>query len=388
MVISLLLGNLLMVAIAAAGPMYSAAALQRTLTRNLSTYYTETNNDPGTIILQAELSASKKAGHQTYEQVLEAFDRMTEELHVRALQRVNQYYISNLKAVPDISIDDAKNRLSVRLTSYTDLEDHIRIMNGTMYSDQLVDNTIDVIVSENTFVSQQLMLGQEMTLGKLEDAEGQPYRLRVTGIFENSMEQDSYGRSSPSTWNDLYVMDEGLFRELFLSSDAVPVSVNIEPYVLLDYTEMRGDAVADYLAILDRYQEHFEELGRELELFKKEFPDKQAYINLLPMYANKIQLIGGAWKAPIEYYDDKDASYQDYLDAYIANVDTDYICTDIYPCRREPDPACPEKFPAEYIKTTYGNYVKSIEIVANACRKSGRDFWCCIQSEIHALYRY
>ena len=126
--------------------------------------------------------------------------------------------------------------------------------------------------------------------------------------------------------------------------------------------------------------EHFEELGKEIELFKKEFPDKQAYVNLLPMYANKIQLIGGAWKAPIEYYDDKDASYQDYLDAYIANVDTDYICTDIYPCRRIANPACPDKFPAEYIKVTYGNYVKSIEIVANACRKSGRDFWCCIQS--------
>ena len=126
--------------------------------------------------------------------------------------------------------------------------------------------------------------------------------------------------------------------------------------------------------------EHFEVLGKELQLFKKEFPDKQAYINLLPMYANKQQLIGGAWKAPVEYYDDKDASYQDYLDEYIKHVDTDYICTDIYPCRRIPNPACPEKFPAEYIKTTYDNYVKSIEIVANACRASGRDFWCCIQS--------
>ena len=126
--------------------------------------------------------------------------------------------------------------------------------------------------------------------------------------------------------------------------------------------------------------EHFEELGREIELFKKEFPDKQAYVNLLPMYANKMQLIGGAWKAPIEYYEDKEASYQDYLDAYIKNVNTDYICTDIYPCRRLPNPECPNKFPAEYIKVTYGNYIKSIEIVANACRKSGRDFWCCIQS--------
>ena len=44
MIVSLLLGNLLMVSIASAGPLYSNAALQRALTRNLSTYYTETNN--------------------------------------------------------------------------------------------------------------------------------------------------------------------------------------------------------------------------------------------------------------------------------------------------------------------------------------------------------
>ena len=64
MVISLLLGNLLMISIAAAGPMYSEAALQRTLTQNLSNSYTETNKDPGAIILQAEFSTYKKADHQ------------------------------------------------------------------------------------------------------------------------------------------------------------------------------------------------------------------------------------------------------------------------------------------------------------------------------------
>ncbi len=261
MIISLLLGNLLMVAVAASGPMYSEAALQRTLTQNLSNYYTETNKDPGAVILQAEFSTSWNANHQTYAKALEAFDRMTEELGVPVLLRVNQYYKSNVKADPDIRIDDAKNNLNIRLTSYTDLEDHIQITNGTMYSDKLVDHTIEVIVSEKTFVSQRLMLGQEMTLPKLVDAEGHPYRLRVTGIFENSMEQDSYWRSPPSAWSDLYVMDEGLFRELFLSSDAGSVGVNIEPFVLLDYTEMKGEAVSDYLAILDRYQEHFKEMG-------------------------------------------------------------------------------------------------------------------------------
>ncbi|MBE6688582.1 MAG: radical SAM protein [Ruminococcaceae bacterium] len=126
--------------------------------------------------------------------------------------------------------------------------------------------------------------------------------------------------------------------------------------------------------------EHFEVLGKEVEAFKKAFPGKRAYINLLPMYANSAQLTGGAWKAPIEYYEQPSTDFQQYLDEYVEKIDTDYICTDIYPCRKAPDPACPEKFPAEYIKTTYPKYVRSIEIVADVCRASNRDFWVCIQT--------
>ena len=49
MTISLLIGNILLIAIAAASPMYSQGVLQRTLTRNLSSYLEEENEYPGAI---------------------------------------------------------------------------------------------------------------------------------------------------------------------------------------------------------------------------------------------------------------------------------------------------------------------------------------------------
>ena len=126
--------------------------------------------------------------------------------------------------------------------------------------------------------------------------------------------------------------------------------------------------------------EHFDELGKSVAQFRRDFPGKTAYINLMPMYANAVQLTGGSWKSAIEYYETPGTTYRQYLEEYIAKVDTDYICADIYPCRREPDPACPDDFPAVYRSTTYDNYIRAIEIVADACRASGRDFWCCLQS--------
>ncbi|MBE6687732.1 MAG: hypothetical protein E7588_00455 [Ruminococcaceae bacterium] len=126
--------------------------------------------------------------------------------------------------------------------------------------------------------------------------------------------------------------------------------------------------------------EHFEVLGKEIEKFNKMFPDKKAYVNLLPMYANSAQLSGGAWKAPIEYYEQPSADYRQYLEEYIKHVPTDFISADIYPCKRGIDPDNPDMFPAEYTKPTYADYVKNIELLADACRRSGREMWTCIQT--------
>lgn len=124
----------------------------------------------------------------------------------------------------------------------------------------------------------------------------------------------------------------------------------------------------------------FPALGEEVRKFKEKYPDKFAFINLLPMYANEQQLKGGAWAAPIEYYDLDLSVYEQYLAEYVKYVDTHYICVDIYPCKCVPDPADPDMFPLKSIKTTYVDYVKNIECVANAARASGRELWLCLQS--------
>ena len=60
MVLCLLLGNLLMVSIAAAAPMYSAAALQRTLMSGLSDYLMEKNVNPASAAARTLYMANKK----------------------------------------------------------------------------------------------------------------------------------------------------------------------------------------------------------------------------------------------------------------------------------------------------------------------------------------
>ena len=53
MALSLFLGNVLLIAIACANPMYSQAILQRTLTQDMNKYLIEYNRYPGAISLKS-----------------------------------------------------------------------------------------------------------------------------------------------------------------------------------------------------------------------------------------------------------------------------------------------------------------------------------------------
>ncbi|MDO4571609.1 MAG: hypothetical protein Q4D38_14590 [Planctomycetia bacterium] len=97
---------------------------------------------------------------------------------------------------------------------------------------------------------------------------------------------------------------------------------------------------------------------------------KTPFINLLPMYANAAQLKFGAGAAAIEYYDSDPDLYRKYCASFCDQFDTTYICTDIYPLNWSRDGK----------KTTYNNYIESINIIATEARRHKREFWCCIQT--------
>ncbi len=264
MVVSLLTGNLLMVAIAAAGPMYSQAVLGRMLTRNLGSHLEETNVYPGTVTVRSayqNVRSDREEALQRLEDIDAQLKKMTEELKVPVLFLVKQYEKDDVRAVSDV-LEQGKNReLSIQLSAYSGLAEHIQIVGGTQCSKELSGRTFDVMVNEKTFVEQSLTLGEEVELPGLKDAAGQPYRARIAGIFENSSAQDPYWVSSPAIWNNVFLMDEELFEELFVDPNGREERFAVTWHAILDYTGIRGDQAKHILAVADRYRESFQSMG-------------------------------------------------------------------------------------------------------------------------------
>ena len=264
LMLSLLLGNLLIVAIAAAGPMYSQASMQRALTQNLSNSLLETNKDPGIITVTGDYKSNmsnKKAAFENILRTEDTFEQMLAELNVPVKLQYTQVSCKDIAATHQLLDDKNDGTLSLSLYGYSDLDSHITITKGRMYSKESTGNVIEVIVNERTYFAQHLMLDEELTLPRLRAENGEPYKLKVVGIFQNSQQRDAYWLSDPTSWLQNYLVDYDLFRQLFANAENPSYDFSLLRCAVLDYTAMESDRLEYYIDTFKSYDETFDALG-------------------------------------------------------------------------------------------------------------------------------
>lgn len=267
MMISLLLANLLIVAIASAGPMYSDAALQRTLVQNLNNEYTNTGNHSGIVSLPNCDYYPKSEYFRKMEESQLLFNTMLEDLELPVQQNVVQYIKSSMRITTVKQVDGETNRM-IGMRAYSDMEEHIRIVKGELYGSQVEDNVIEVIVNERTFMKQRFVLGGEYRFSNLKNADGEYYRLRITGVFEAKDPYDTYWSSSPASLQDQLFVNVSVFQQVLLSQDVFVSGVTVGHYAVVDYTAMDRARVTDYLRTVQTYREQLRELSQN-ELITK-----------------------------------------------------------------------------------------------------------------------
>lgn len=207
MVVSLLIGNILLIAIACSNPMYQGAALQKTLSSKLDSYIQTENANPGVASFVANMKG-QDGQEKEYKDMQSMAETSADRLGVvqTHLIRLNQstktrgYYAGERK----------NNTMSktLRLASMSDLDKHITILSGAMYQDKVPeDGILEVIISQRAMTKLDLVIGDVLELRKFKDAKGNPINVRVVGVFSNSKEEDTYWVQSPSEY----------YMELFLS---------------------------------------------------------------------------------------------------------------------------------------------------------------------------
>ncbi len=109
---------------------------------------------------------------------------------------------------------------------------------------------------------------------------------------------------------------------------------------------------------------------------------KLPFVNLFPIYANDEQLgntctLDETAASVFWRHDDMNErinSYKQHVSDYINTIDTDYICVDIYPLDRQ------VKKDGTVTLSTYNLWLRNLDILSEACRKTNRDLWVITQA--------
>ncbi|MBQ9120451.1 MAG: ABC transporter permease [Lachnospiraceae bacterium] len=277
MVISLLIGNILLIAVAVSHPMYKEASLQRMLTDEFTTYLEDTNESPAMFAITGRIR--KNDGTADYQRVYNLAQTIYQELGLTETLRVRQDSLVASTVVSLMERENANKEKKAVIGSLENLEEHATVVTGRMYSDKRAeDGVIEAVVTMNGFVELDVLPDETLEFVYLKDAAGNKIRVKIVGVITNSSSADDYWVNPPETFDNQLLISPTLFEEVFVNGGK-RFEYNSEWYLFFDYSKITTAQIAGLqektLALLEGNSSTYGKLA------------EPAYLSLLNEYLSK-----------------------------------------------------------------------------------------------------
>ena len=283
MTASLLLGNLLLFSVVAAIPVYTDGIMQSVMTDSLSAIQASGEVWSGSIHTEANVRQAK-----AYNMAMKA-GAITEELALS--YDVPILAQSHTRTSFEFRYEPVEERTSMRsgrmiaLSAKTDFEDHVELVGGRMYSDELVDGVIEVVINAETMARQDMMIGEVYSFESLKNPDGEPYRFQVVGVFRGAGGSDPYWFESPDTQIRSAVISMQVFEQVFDEEYRSRYSTNMQWDYVIDAQQLDVAKVTDYAEATNTAIEQIEERRAEVSVaFERtlnSFLGQQGQLNVL-----------------------------------------------------------------------------------------------------------
>ena len=270
MMLSLLIGNILLVGIVAGTPLYSEATMQRVLIKDMQQTQLDMNAHPTTSEFRYNLNGvSPERSEAIYYRVQnEIIPSIIKELDIPTINVVQSFQLSNITFSPVEPREITPRKREPMLVSFEGQEDHIQLLHGRLPSDTLVGGNIIECIASNAAMRQQDLLLDELMLVRNNqgyDDEETPrpvIYLRVVGIFEILEEEELYWPRNPNRMtNNLFISDKLLLND-FISETGTDYNIRSIWSIMLDYNNMWAGNVPDYQQTDERLKEEYNENNR------------------------------------------------------------------------------------------------------------------------------
>ncbi len=242
MVMCLLLGSMLLIATVISFPLYRNAAFDRMLTDEFQNSLGETGLWPCRNEM-VTISKKEKEG-KSLKRMDELMTGIYGQLGVTEKESI-YYFLQGLSACEStMKRSDAAN-LSLRLGSLSGLPEHAKMLSGEMYSESGLseDGCFEVVVSQNTMISANLLIGEVIQFDALKDMDGNRIKMKIVGVFTEENRNDFYWQVKPDEMDNVCLMNEELFRKQFTGDQAERYTITANYYSLFEYEDIKASDV-------------------------------------------------------------------------------------------------------------------------------------------------
>ena len=243
LVACLTLGIIVAVGLITSIPLYTQAVLQKSLIKEMENYQNKEQKFPGNYILtlsQKEdssiINTMKELDEKDeniykdnkvidfYNKRLKSFLEVDNYVSNNAKNLIGLPVLSKLKIYSTdnriISVQNSKGRRETfaKIVSVSDIENHIKLVDGKLPSKTPSDGVYEVLVSEAALNKLNLLLGSEIILN---DTRGKskldPIKVKPVGIFSEKLTKDIYwGFKTSDSFDDCFIIDEQLMKKDFI----------------------------------------------------------------------------------------------------------------------------------------------------------------------------
>lgn len=254
----LIIGNVLLVAVASCNPMYTDAIQQKVLKTAMSNYIVEHNQYPGEITVHADISPGDGKSAERFFEAENKAGEIKKEMDIELLQEVIHYYIQKQTCETQSTYNGKTATMSFTIGMLEAFPKHIKMVSGELYSDKAdKDGIVDAVISLKGLVKHKLLIGEILVFDKIRNPEGDPLKIRISGVFENKEEDDLYWVNSPDTFQSEIIISENIFQEYFGDFSNSEYGVTGMWHLLFDYEQMDGGNCEDILGRVRSYKNFF-----------------------------------------------------------------------------------------------------------------------------------
>lgn len=280
MVLCILIGNILLIAIAVSHPMYRSSSFQRMLTDEFDKYWNENGTWPAGFHTRQTTLKGISSGLQETEA---AFEQAVDTMGIPVKEYMTWYSMKTQRAEAEVVRDGNISR-NVLLAAASNLEEHVELLYGKFPEQQITkDGFLEVMVTEEALVKQDLLLNEVYKCDTLKDTAGNYIFIRIAGVFAPKDVTEGYWVISDYDLNTQMFANFTVYEEHFVNVDKTLItSMSADWHVQWEYEQISAEE-------LSKHYKTYSKLASQGAL--KDKTEAEAFKSVISEYSSKAKQV-------------------------------------------------------------------------------------------------